>query len=134
MDVLANLTLRWALADTYLGNEVSGSRQRHGYYGGRLRRKVRWTVTAKSAIRNDHNQPYQRSFLPILPAALGHPRCLFISRSIPIDRLRITDYGRDLVAVSITNQGEYQQHTITIYNVYNPNLLYSRLDNLPAGC
>jgi hypothetical protein len=32
--VLANLTLRWALlvelAGTYLGNEVSGSRQRHG--------------------------------------------------------------------------------------------------------
>ena len=37
--VLANLTLRWALlvelAGTYLGNEVSGSRQRHGYSSAR---------------------------------------------------------------------------------------------------
>jgi hypothetical protein len=35
LGVLANLMLRWALlvklAGTYLGNEVSGSRQRHGY-------------------------------------------------------------------------------------------------------
>jgi len=40
------------------------------------------------------------------------------------------------VAVSITNQGEEQQHTITVFNIYNPNPLppYDRLDGLPRGC
>jgi hypothetical protein len=40
------------------------------------------------------------------------------------------------VAVAITNQGKAQQHTITIFNIYNPNPLppYDRLDGLPRGC
>ena len=80
--------------------------------------------------------PISDRFYLYYPPHQGTRVCLFINRSIPIRCLRITDYGGNLVAVAITNQGKAQQHTITIFNIYNPNPLppYDRLDGLPRGC
>jgi ribonuclease HI/exonuclease III len=60
--------------------------------------------------------------------------CLFITKRIPIRKLRTTNLGPDLTAVTITTE-DTERTSITIFNIYNPKpeAPYHTISGLPIS-
>jgi exonuclease III len=113
--------------------------------GELLRDKTTWeydVIAIQEPWRNnnpDREQPTTHNPVPDrfylhYPAYAKTRTCFFISKRLPKEDLRIRDYGTDLTALTILNQGANRDQKITVYNIYNPNPAppYNRMHSLPA--
>jgi ribonuclease HI/endonuclease/exonuclease/phosphatase family metal-dependent hydrolase len=71
------------------------------------------------AAMQTHN-PIKDQFREYIPNDVEAHVAVFINTAIPLGDIEITDYGPNLTAVTLKNQGRNGKHKITIYNAYNP--------------
>src|SRR5436190_1171380 len=72
------------------------------------------------AVMQTHN-PLKHIFREHIPNHKAARVATFINKSIPVADIELTEYGPNLTAVTLKNQGEDARYKVTIYNVYNPN-------------